>query len=76
MPMFYIRRQDGRAYSTFGWTPDVHSALHYRTESDARAALDKMLGTSGCSVEKVPPKIEPGHTRIERPIFSGGFHGG
>lgn len=75
MAKFYIRRQDGRAYTMHGWTPDIHAALHYHTEKDARGELDKLVGTSGCTIEKVPPKIDPGHTRLERPIFSGGFHG-
>lgn len=75
MAKFYIRRQDGRAYSTFGWTPDIHGALHYHTEKDARGELDKMVGTAGCTIEKVPPKIDAGHTKLASPIFSGGFHG-
>jgi hypothetical protein len=78
MAKFYIRRADGRAYSTYGWTPDIHAALHYHTEKDAQSELDKLaraLNTEPHTVEKVPPKIDAGHTRLDRPIFSGGFHG-
>lgn len=73
---YYVRRPDGRAYSLYGWTTDVHAALHYSSEKDAAGALGEMLGISGCSVEKVPPKIAPGNTPLTKPIFSGGVSNG
>ena len=79
MSKFYIRRTDnGRAYGIYGWTPDVHAGMHFHSEADAIAERDKLaraLNAPAATVEKVPAKIDAGHTKLDRPIFSGGFHG-
>ena len=74
MAKYYIRRQDGRAYTVFGWTPDVQAGLHYMTEKDAQGALDQMPGVTDCTIERVPPKLDAGNTRLASPIFSGARH--
>jgi hypothetical protein len=76
MPSYYVKRvSDGKAYHVFGWTPDPLLALHYPSERDAQSAVADFAQTTKCVVEKVPAKLDPGMTKLDRPIFSGGAHG-
>jgi len=69
---YYLRDVAGRGHSLTGWVADPQQALHYHTADDASRALATSRLPHGVTVEKVPPKQQPGTQALAKPMFSGG----
>lgn len=71
MRKFYIKHEDGRAFSLWGWIGNTDNALVFTDQASAEQYRNTM-SLAKATVAPVPVKLAPGMTALEKPIFSNG----